>query len=95
MIFSILEAKTKNSGCGFFIKDDITVKVRNDLSIVYKSNEEEFEILSTELTTTTGNIIASIVYRHPIGNKFQHFYSQLEWILKKTHNEKQKTHSNG
>jgi len=30
------EGNTRNSGCGLFIKDNLTYKVRNDLSLSHK-----------------------------------------------------------
>jgi len=82
--FIVKSESTQNSRCGFYIKDTLSFKVREDLSFSFFSTEEEFQMLPSE------NIIACVIYRHPKGRSFNEFTKHLENSFKLIEKENKK-----
>ena len=64
--------------------------VRNDLTVTFNNNIEEFEILFIEILNKNKNIIIGVVYRHPKGSNTTEFLNELNNILQKIGKEKKK-----
>jgi len=81
--FEFVGGKTKNSGCGIFVKDNLKYKVRDELNSAYCSNSEEFQIHFIELLFKSGNILIFTLYRHPKATSFTEFQNSLDTIFRK------------
>ena len=88
--FKFVSGKTKNSGCGLFIKDNLKYKVRDELNCTFYSNMEEFQIMFVEILLKSRNVLVCSLYRHPKGNSFLQFQNRLENILKQIKKENKK-----
>ena len=64
--FEYLSGETSNSGCGFYIKNELLYVRRNDLSKLYFSDECEFQALWIEIVNERKhNILICVIYVHP------------------------------
>ena len=86
-----ISGTTKNSGCGFYIKETIPYVLRDNLSKKHKSQESEFEALWLEIVGSANeNIVVGVIYRHPRPKQTQ-FLKYLKNKLNKKEKENKKT----
>ena len=85
--FCGVKGKTLKSGCGFFIKNEIKYKIRNDLNISFADDENEFQFFWIEIINDKNpNIILGVCYRHPKKNSNNIFIEKLKIILQRIKN---------
>ena len=79
-----IEGSSLKSGCGFYIKGNIRFKPRNDLSISYVDDKNEFQSCWIEiLLDNDPNILIGVFYRHPKKASDNTFLEQLKCSLSK------------
>ena len=80
--------KSKNGGCGFYIKESISYIIRDEWNKKHKNNDSEFETCWIEIVNTKGeNVIVGLTYRHP-RKKDKDFLNYFQSILNKVLKEK-------
>ena len=83
-----IQGSSKNGGCGFFIRDNLSFHKRNDLNKSFKSDTCEYEALWVELENKKDvNLILGVVYNHPRRDPTQ-FTEFLSTTLRKLTKEK-------
>lgn len=89
-LFEFICGKTQNSGCGFYIKNNLKYQICEDLSSVNHRNNEEFEVLFIEIFYDTEKILVGVTYRHPIGRESVVFTSHVDNLLQSVQKENKK-----
>ena len=86
-IYNGIPGKTKNSGSGFYIKNNIDFIDRPDLDKHDKNNKNEFTAKWIEIQNKKdSNILVASIYRHPHYNDTL-FYEYLNFIMSIIHKE--------
>ena len=86
-IYNGIPGKTKNSGSGFYIKNNIDFIDRPDLDKHDKNNNNEFTAKWIEIQNKKdSNILVASIYRHPHYNDTL-FYEYLNFIMSIIHKE--------
>ena len=61
-----VSGSTLKGGCGFYIKNNISFVVRQELSKKHSSSQSEYEAQWIEIKhTSKENLVDGVVYRHP------------------------------
>ena len=82
--FEHLPGTSQNSGCGLYIKNNITYYCREDLFKSFSITSCEFEALWVEIISKKGpNILIAIIYRHPDKSDIKSFLHYLEQCFNK------------
>ena len=93
--FEFTMGQTQNSGCGLFIKEEISHSKRGDLSCSIYSSKCEFQSLFVEIhNSKSRNILVGVIYRHPSGNNLndmEPFLAHINKILSTSKKEGKET----
>ena len=76
----------KKGGCGFYIHESISYVNREELAKQHKGKNSEFEAKWIEIVSSTrGNVIIGLTYRHPKHNDtaFLQYVKETFKIIKK------------
>ena len=77
--FEEIAGYTQNSGCGIYIRENIKYKLRTDLNLKFKNDDEEFQSLWVEIINKKKkNLLISVTYRHPKSKNNNFFTSHLK-----------------
>ena len=77
---------TQKGGCGFYIHESISYVNREELNKQHKGKNSEFEAKWIEIVSSTGgNVIIGLTYRHPKQNDtaFLQYLKETFKIIKK------------
>ena len=77
---------TQKGGCGFYIHESISYVNREELNRQHKGKNSEFEAKWIEIVSSTGgNVIIGLMYRHPKQNDtaFLQYLKETFKIIKK------------
>ena len=72
---------TQKGGCGFYIHESISYVNREELNKQHKGENSEFEATGGNVSSTGGNVIIQLTYRHP-KQTILLFYNTLRKHLK-------------
>ena len=79
IIIHLNTGTSQNSGCGLYIKNNITYHRREDLSQCFSITGCEFEAIWIEIINKKGpSILIVVIYRHPGKSDITSFLNYLE-----------------